>query len=252
MMDGSGKGHRVKQLGIVGGTSWHSTALYYAHLNRAVAERMGGLHSARLTLESLDFADYTACNAGGDSDAATAIVVAAAKRLKAAGCDGLLLASNAMHRAVGAVASATGLPIVDIRDATAARLAAEGRTHVALLGTRATMTEGFAREKLSERGIVIQELPAEWLTEVDRIIGEELVIGRVTRDSQRQLKSLITELAKQRVQAVVLGCTELCLAVDVRANVLPVYDTTAIHAAAAVEWMLEEAGEVAEGVRAAA
>ena len=239
----------MKQLGIVGGTSWHSTALYYAHLNRAVAERMGGLHSARLTLENLDFADYAACE---DSDASTAIVVAAAQRLKIAGCDGLLLASNAMHKAVGAVVSATGLRIVDIRDATAARLAADGRTHVALLGTRATMTEGFARERLSERGIVIQQLSAEWLTAVDRIIGEELVLGRVTRDSQRQLKTLITELAKQRVQAVVLGCTELCLAVDVRANVLPVYDTTAIHAAAAVEWMLEEADAVADKVRAAA
>ena len=239
----------MKQLGIVGGTSWHSTALYYAHLNRAVAGRMGGRHSARLTLESLDFADYAACE---DSDASTMIVVAAAQRLKTAGCDGLLLASNAMHRAVGAVASATGLPIIDLRDATAARLAADGRTHVALLGTHATMTEGFAREKFSERGIVIQELPANWLTEVDRIIGEELVLGRVTRDSQRQLKSLITELAKQRVQAVVLGCTELCLAVDVRANVLPLYDTTAIHAAAAVEWMLEEASTVAIKVRAAA
>ena len=239
----------MKQLGIVGGTSWHSTALYYAHLNREVAERMGGLHSARLTLESLDFAAYSACE---DSDASTAIVVAAAERLKIAGCDGLLLASNAMHKAVGAVASATGLPIVDIRDATAARLAADGRSHVALLGTRATMTEGFARERLSERGIIIQELPAEWLTEVDRIIGKELVLGRVTRDSQRQLKTLITELAKQRVQAVVLGCTELCLAVDVRANVLPVYDTTAIHAAAAVEWMLDEAVAGADTVRAAA
>lgn len=239
----------MKQLGIVGGTSWHSTALYYAHLNRAVAERLGGKHNARLTLESLDFAEYAGCE---DSDSSTAIVVAAAKRLKAAGCDGLLLASNEMHKAVGAVASATGLPIVDIRDATAARLAADGRTHVALLGTRATMTEGFARERLSERGIVVQQLAAEWLAEVDRIIGEELVLGRVTRDSQRQLKTLITELAKQRVQAVVLGCTELCLAVDVRANVLPVYDTTAIHAAAAVEWMLEDAGAIADKVRAAA
>ena len=239
----------MKQLGIVGGTSWHSTALYYAHLNRAVAERLGGKHSARLTLESLDFAEYAGCE---DSDSSTAIVIAAAKRLKAAGCDGLLLASNEMHKAVGAVASATGLPIVDIRDATAARLADDGRSHIALLGTRSTMTEGFARERLSERGIVVQQLAAEWLAEVDRIIGEELVLGRVTRDSQRHLKTLITELAKQRVQAVVLGCTELCLAVDVRANVLPVYDTTAIHAAAAVEWMLADAGAVADKVRAAA
>ena len=109
-----------------------------------------------------------------------------------------------------------------------------------MLGTRFTMTEPFAREPYEERGIVIQELTTEWRNEVDRIIYEELAAGRVVRDSQRKLKTLITELAKQKVQAIVLGCTELVLAVDTRANVLPVYDTTAIHARAAVEWMLDE------------
>ena len=242
----------MKQLGIIGGTSWNSTALYYEHINRAVAAQLGGLHSARLTIESLDFADYAACHASGDWDAANGIVVAAAQKLKRAGVDGLLLASNTMHKAVGAVASATGLAIVDVRDATAARLAADGQTHIALLGTRTTMTEPFAREKLSERGIVVHDLPDEWVTEVDRIIYEELVIGHVSRDSQRKLKTLLTELAKQRVQAAVLGCTELCLAVDVRANVLPVYDITAIHARAAVEWMLDQARAASAGVRAAA
>ena len=117
-----------------------------------------------------------------------------------------------------------------------------------MLGTRFTMTEPFAREAYEERGIIIQELTAEWREEVDRIIYEELAAGHVVRDSQRKLKTLIVELSRQRVQAVVLGCTELVLAVDARANVLPVYDTTAIHARAAVEWMV--AGE--EEARAAA
>jgi aspartate racemase len=239
----------VKKLGIIGGASWSSTALYYEHINRAVAARQGGLHSARLLIESLDFADYAAFHASEDWDSANAMVVEAAQGLKRAGIDGLLLASNTMHKAVGAVAAATRLPIVDIRVATAERLAEDGRTHVALLGTRFTMTEPFARERLEEKGIVVHQIAPTWQVEVDRIIYEELAAGRVVRDSQRSLKTLITDLAKQKVQAVVLACTELVLAVDVRANVLPVYDTTAIHARAAVEWMLD--GEQ-EQARAAA
>ena len=231
---------KLRKLGIVGGASWSSTALYYDHINRAVAQRLGGLHSARLVIESLDFEDYAAFHRADDLAGGNAMVVEAAKRLKAAGAEGLLLASNTMHRAHEDVRKATSLPLIDIREATAQRLAADGRTRIALLGTRFTMTEPFAREPYEARGIVVQELTPEWRKEVDRIIYEELAAGRVIRDSQRKLKTLITELEKQKVQAVVLGCTELVLAVDVRANVLPVYDTTAIHARAAVEWMLAD------------
>jgi aspartate racemase len=112
------------------------------------------------------------------------------------------------------------------------------------------MTEPFARECYEQRGIIVHELTPDWRSEVDRIIYEELAAGRVVRDSQRKLKTLITELAKQKVQAVVLGCTELVLAVDVRANVLPVYDTTAIHARACVDWMLAAQGSVETRVAA--
>jgi aspartate racemase len=231
----------MRKLGIVGGTSWSSTALYYDHINRSVAKRLGGLHSARLVIESLDFeADYARYHRSGDWDSANRVVAGAAERLKDAGAEGILLASNTMHKAVEAVRNSTGLPVIDIREATAAELAADRRSRIALLGTRFTMTEPFAREAYEERGIVVQELTAEWRAEVDRIIYEELAAGNVVRDSQRKLKTLIVELSRQRVQAVVLGCTELVLAVDARANVLPVYDTTAIHARAAVEWMLAE------------
>ena len=231
----------MRKLGIVGGASWSSTALYYDHINRGVGRRLGGLHSARLVLESIDMEDdYVAFHRSNEWDRANATVVEAAKRLKLAGAEGLLLASNTFHKAADAVVDATRLPIVDIREATAEQLFNDRRTRVALLGARFTMTEPFAREPYEARGIVIHELAAEWRAEVDRIIFEELALGRVVRDSQRKLKTLITELAKQKVQAVVLGCTELVLAVDVRANVLPVYDTTAIHARAAVDWMLSE------------
>jgi aspartate racemase len=231
----------LRKLGIVGGASWSSTALYYDHINKGVGRRLGGLHSARLVIESFDFEDdYATFHRRDDWVSANRVVVAAAERLAGAGAEGILLASNTMHKAADAVADATGLPIVDIRQVTADQLVADRRTRVALLGTRFTMTEAFAREPYEERGIVIHEVSPDWRREVDRIIYEELVGGRVIRDSQRKLKTLITELQKQKVQAIVLGCTELVLAVDTRANVLPVYDTTAIHARAAVDWMLAE------------
>jgi aspartate racemase len=230
----------VRKLGIIGGTSWSSTALYYDHINRSIAQRLGGLHSARLIIESLDFEEYAAFHRANDLAGGNGLIVGSARRLKAAGAEGLLLASNTMHRAHAEVTAETGLPLIDIREATAERLASDRRSRIALLGTRFTMVEPFAREPYEERGIVVQELTAEWRAEVDRIIYDELAAGRVVRDSQRKLKTLITELAKQKVQAVVLGCTELVLAVDTRANVLPVYDTTAIHARSAVEWMLGE------------
>jgi aspartate racemase len=229
---------RLRKLGIIGGASWSSTALYYEHINRAVAQRLGGLHSARLIIESFDFDDYAAFHRANDLVGGNIMVVEAAKRLKAAGAEGLLLASNTMHKAHAEVTQATGLPLIDIREATAAQLAADGRSKIALLGTRFTMTEPFAREPYEAHGIAIQELNSGWRAEVDRIIYEELAAGRVVRDSQRKLRTLITELAKQKAQAIVLGCTELVLAVDTRANVLPVYDTMAIHARAAVNWML--------------
>jgi len=239
----------LRKLGIIGGASWSSTALYYDQINRGVANRLGGLHSARLLIDSLDFEDdYARFHRSGDWAAAEELIVDTARRLKKAGVGGLLLASNTMHKHAEAVAEATRLPLIDVRMVTADRIAGDGRTRIALLGTRFTMTEPFARQPYQERGLVIHELAPMWRTEVDRIIYEELAGGRVVRDSQRKLKTLITELAKQKVQAVVLGCTELVLAVDVRANVLPVYDTTAIHARAAVDWMLNEE----EAARAAA
>jgi aspartate racemase len=231
----------LRKLGIIGGASWSSTALYYEQINRAVAQRLGGLHSARLLIESFDFEDDYACyHRRDDWETANKVVVAAAERLKGAGAEGLLLASNTMHKAADAVLAATELPLVDIREATAARIVADRRTRIALLGTRFTMVEPFARGPYEAAGLVLHEISPDWRKEVDRIIYEELAGGRVVRDSQRKLKTLITELQKQKVQAIVLGCTELVLAVDTRANVLPVYDSTAIHARAAVDWMLAE------------
>jgi aspartate racemase len=228
----------LRKLGIIGGTSWSSTALYYEHINRGVAQRLGGLHSATLAIESLDLAPFAAMELSDDWDGVARVTLEAAKRLEASGAEGVIITSNTGHKVFDAVAPKLGVPMLHIGDAVAARLAADRLSRVALLGTRFTMKEGHVRDRIAARGISLAPVDSGWIAEVDRIIFEELAAGRVVRDSQRKLKTLITELGKQKVQAVVLGCTELVLAVDVRANVLPVYDSTAIHARAAVEWML--------------
>lgn len=230
----------MRKLGIIGGTSWSSTALYYDHLNRGVAKRLGGLHSARLVIESLDLAPFAEMELSGDWDGVAEVTLQAAKRLEVAGADGVIITSNTGHKVYDAVAPKVGVPMLHIADATADALLADGRKRVALLGTRFTMLEPHVRSRLEGRGITLVPIERPWIDEVDRIIFEELAAGKVVRNSQRKLKTLITELAKSRVQAVVLGCTELVMAVDVRANVLPVYDTTAIHARACVDWMLAD------------
>jgi aspartate racemase len=238
---------KLRKLGIIGGTSWSSTALYYQHINRGVAARLSGLHSARLVIESLDFAPFAEMELSGDWDGVARITLEAGKRLEAAGAEGVIITSNTGHKVYDVVAPKLGVPMLHIGDATADQLVADGRKRIALLGTRFTMLEPHVRSRLEGRGITLVPIEQPWIDEVDRIIFEELAAGRVVRDSQRKLKTLITEFAKARVQAVVLGCTELVLAVDVRANVLPVYDTTAIHARACVDWMLadEEAARAA-------
>ena len=233
----------MRKLGIIGGTGWASTALYYEHINRGISQRLGGLHSARVVIDSLDFGEYAEFEHAGDWDSAAQMNVEAARGLVAAGAEGVLMACNTSHKFYDTVARSIEVPMLHIADATVDRLAADRRTRVAVLGTRFTMTEPFIRGRIEARGIDLVPIEDEWIREVDRIIFEELSVGNVVRNSQRKLKTLITELAKQKTQAVVLACTELVLAVDVRANVLPVYDTTAIHARAAVDWMLADEEE---------
>lgn len=229
----------MRKLGIIGGMTWSSTALYYDHINREIVRRLGGLHSGRIAIESFDFDEIAAQEASGDWDGIGESLLAAARNLEAGGAEAIVIACNTVHKSCGSLSSLK-VPFIHIADATADKLVADRRKRVALLGTRFTMTEPFFRSRLEDRGIGLVPIDRVWIDEVDRIIFEELAAGKVVRNSQRKLKTLITELAKQRVDAVVLGCTELVLAVDVRANVLPVYDTTEIHARACVDWMLAD------------
>jgi len=230
----------MRKLGMIGGTSWLSTAMYYEQINKAVAKARGGLSSAPLVIESLDLAPLAAWELAGEWDRVGETVAAAAVRLEAAGAGALIICSNTTHKVAPAVTAAVGVPLLHIADATAERLAADGVAKAGLIGTRFTMSESFFRERIEARGIALAAPDPATAAEIDRIIFEELARGQVSRSSERRLKTCLTEMAKARQQAVILGCTELVLLVDPGANVVPVYDTTAIHAAAAARWILEE------------
>ena len=233
-------GRRMRKLGMIGGTSWFSTAMYYEQINKAVARAKGGLSSAPLLLESLDMAPVAALELAGEWDRLGEMVAVTAARLEAAGAEGLILCSNTLHKVAPVVEAAVKVPLLHIADVTADRLVADGVQKAGLIGTRFTMGEGFFRERIEGRGITLGLPDPVTSAEIDRIIFEELAKGQVSRNSQRLLKTCLTEMGKARQQAVILGCTELVLLVDPGANVIPVYDTTALHAAAAARWILDE------------
>jgi aspartate racemase len=233
-------GLAMRKLGMIGGTSWFSTAMYYEQINKAVARAKGGLSSAPLVIESLDLAPVAALELAGQWDEVGEIIAGAAARLEAAGAEGLILCSNTTHKVAPAVEAAVRIPLLHIADVTADRLAADGVQKAGLIGTRFTMGEGFFRDRIQARGISLTLPDPGTCAEIDRIIFQELAKGQVSRNSQRLLKTCLTEMGKARQQAVILGCTELVLLVDPGANVIPVYDTTALHAAAAARWILEQ------------
>jgi aspartate racemase len=243
---------RVRKLGLIGGMSWVSTAMYYQAINKDIGKRLGGMSSAPLLIESHDFAPMAALQAAGDWQGWGDMLAESAKRLEDAGAEGLLLCSNTAHRVFDQVAEAVDIPLLHIGEVTADRLVQDGVSRTGLIGTRFTMNESFYRERIEARGITVQLPDPQTATEIDRIIYEELVRGQVSRNSQRVLKTCLTEFAKARNQAVILGCTELVLLVDPSASMLPAYDTTALHSQAAVEWLLADGAETEAPREAAA
>ena len=223
---------------MIGGVSWVSTAMYYEQINKGVSRRQGPLASAPLLIESVDFARFSELQQSGDWDGVAEVLCASAKRLQAAGAEGLILCSNTAHKVYDQIAAAVEIPIIHIGDVTAARLVKDGVKRTGLVGTRFTMSERFYRDRIEAHGIAVAVPDPATAREIDRIIFEELVRGQVSRVSGRTLKTCLTVMGQARQQAVILGCTELVLLVDPIANVLPVYDTTALHAQAAVEWIL--------------
>lgn len=230
----------MKTIGLLGGMSWESTGSYYRALNEGVKRALGGLHSARVAMVSVDFAEIEALQHQGRWDETAVILSEAARRVQAAGADFLVIATNTMHKVAPQVAAAIEIPLLHIADATAERLRSDGIRRVGLLGTRFTMEQGFYKDRLTE-GFGIEVLvPEESEREtVHRVIYEELCLGRIEADSKAEYLAIIEALHARGAEAVILGCTEIALLVSQADTAVPLYDTTAIHAASAVELALK-------------
>jgi aspartate racemase len=229
----------MRYLGLLGGMSWESTAEYYRLVNRAVAERCGGLHSAPLLVHSVDFARIAAMQAAGDWAGAGAVLARAAAGLERAGAEGVVLCTNTMHQVAPAIEAAIRVPLIHIVDVTGAALRVAGVRRAGLLGTRYTMELPFWRERLAERAGVDLVVPgAEDRALVHRVIYEELVKGRVEPRSRAAYVDVIRRLGDAGAEAAILGCTEIGLLIGPADSPLPAFDTTALHAAAAVDFIL--------------
>ncbi len=231
----------MRKIGLIGGMSWYSTRTYYEHINRLVQARVGQGSSAPMVIESLDFAELSRLSTDAEWKHAAKILAAAAKRLEKAGATAILIGANSMHKVYDEVAKAVDVPIIHIAECVAERMAAAKVKRAALLGTRNVMLESFYRQKLIARDIELLPPELPFVETLDRVIYDELLKGKVSRQAERELKTIITNLEQDGAEAVVLGCTELEMIVDVDANVLPIYDCTRIHAEAAVDWMLADA-----------
>lgn len=230
----------MRTLGLIGGMSAESTVPYYRLINRAVAERLGGLHSARLLLYSVDFAPIAALQADGDWPALDAAMVDAANALKAGGAEGLVICTNTMHKCAPAIEAATGLPLIHIADATARAIRAAGLDRIGLLGTRFTMEQDFYRERIAGHGIEVITPDADERAEVHRVIYDELCKGAILDASRDTYRRVIARLVAHGAQGVILGCTEIGLLVRPEDSPVPTFDTTAIHAGPAAAWALDD------------
>jgi aspartate racemase len=229
----------MKTLGLIGGMSWESTVPYYCQINERVKERLGGLHSAKLILYSVDFAQIEHLQATGQWDAAGALLAQAAQSLERAGADGLVLCTNTMHKVADAIQTAVSVPLLHIADPTAQAIVQAGHTRVGLLGTRFTMEQDFYRNRLeSAHRLTVLTPPQAARDLVHRVIYEELCLGQVLPASRAAYLQVIAELGAQGAQAIILGCTEIALLVQQSDCTLPLFDTTALHARSAADWAL--------------
>lgn len=229
----------MKMIGLLGGMSWESSLHYYRLVNERVKARLGGLHSARCIMYSLDFAEIEAMQHEGRWDETGAVLADAGKRLEEAGAEVLVLCTNTMHKVAAAVEEAVEAPLLHIADATAAAVRERGFDTVGLLGTRFTMEERFYGARLEERhGLRVLVPGDEERALVHRVIYDELCLGVVNPQSRSAYERIIRQLARSGAQGVILGCTEIGLLVDDSASPVPLFDTTRIHAEAAADYAL--------------
>jgi aspartate racemase len=221
--------------------SWESTQTYYRLINEGIRDRLGGLHSAQLVIYSVDFEPVERLQRDGRWDEAGAVLAHAARALEAADAECVVLCTNTMHKVAPAIESAVSIPLLHIADATAAAVVAAGHTDTGLLGTRFTMEEPFYRDRLAEQHGLRVLVPNRADRDlVDRVIFSELCVGRISEDSRTRYRDILHRLAGAGAQAIVLGCTEISLLVGSDDAPVPLFDSTSLHAAAAVAWALEE------------
>lgn len=230
----------MKTIGLIGGMSWESSLEYYRIINEAVKQRLGGLHSADCLMYSFDFAEIEALQMAGAWDEATARMIEAAQRLERGGADCIVICTNTMHKMADAVQAAVDLPLIHIADATAEAIKAQGIATVGLLGTSFTMEEDFYKGRLIDKhGLNVLVPDAAGRKMVNRVIYNELVLGDLRPESRAAYVDVIRDLHAQGAQGIILGCTEIGLLIKPEDSPLPVFDTTVLHAQAAVSFALE-------------
>ncbi|MEU5435171.1 aspartate/glutamate racemase family protein [Streptomyces sp. NPDC020719] len=229
----------MKTIGLIGGMSWESSAEYYRLLNELVRERLGGLHSARCVLHSVDFAEIEELQSAGEWELAGEILARVAKGVEAAGADLVLICTNTMHKVADQVAAAVSVPLLHLGDATAEAVRDRGIRRVALLGTAFTMEQDFYRDRLRAHGLDVLTPDAAGRALVHRVIYEELCLGVVKDESRRAYQDVIAALVGEGAEGIILGCTEIELLIRQEHSPVPVFPTTRLHAEAAVAAALE-------------
>ena len=232
----------MKTIGLIGGMSWESTVPYYQIINTRVKEKLGGLHSAKCVLYSVDFQEIEACQASGQWEKSGRILAGAAQALQAAGADFLVICTNTMHKVARQVEEAVSIPLVHIARVTAEALKARQVRRVALLGTRYTMEQDFYKAILVEEGIQVMIPEEDDRAEINRVIFEELGLGEILPQSKAKFLSVVETLARQGAEGVILGCTEIGLLIQQEDTPVPLFDTTRLHALAAADLALADAG----------
>lgn len=220
----------MKTIGIIGGMSWESTVTYYEVINKEIVNRLGGFHSAKILMYSVDFAELEENMDKGNWQGNAAILTDAAIRLEKAGADFILIATNTMHKLVPDIEKEIRIPILHIADATSDAIKRDGIKKVGLLGTRFTMTQDFIKDRLIASGLEVIVPNAEDMEIVDNVIFKELCLGKILDDSRNEYKRIIDDMKEKGAEGVILGCTEIGMLIKAEDSSLPTYDTTIIHA----------------------
>lgn len=230
----------MKTIGLLGGMSWESTAHYYRIINEEVQNRLGGLHSAKIILHSVDFSEIEQYQTGGQWETCGEILGKAAENIEAAGADFILICTNTMHKVAPQIASKIQIPIIHIADAAADELEQFSIRRVGLLGTKYTMTQDFYKERLTDRGIEVLIPNDADIEAINTVIFEELCVGTINEASRKKLQGMIEKLKEKGAEGVILGCTELGLLIRQSDASIPVFDTTVIHAKRAAQIAAED------------